>query len=348
MAEYAVRCRSLYKSYGDVVAVNGVTFDVERGELLCLLGPSGCGKTTVLRLVAGLERLDDGVIEIAGRRVADRDLHLPPEQRKVGMVFQDFALFPHLTVAENVAYGLRGRRSGERIRRLLDLVGLGHCADRMPHELSGGQQQRLALARALGPEPHIVLLDEPFSNLDQNLRRHLRQEVRAILAEAGTTAIFVTHDQEEALSMSDRLALMWDGQLVQLGTPQEVYFFPATKDVANFLGEANFIPAQAGDGVVRCELGAFPAPAWLKGDVEVMFRPEALILQRDAQGTAVVVAADFFGHDQLVKVRTDSGLLLDVRVVGFDQMHVGQRVRIAVHGTPMIFERERVAANGHV
>src|SRR5690606_27797882 len=200
------------------------------------------------------------------------------------------------------------------------------------------QQQRLALARALAPEPDLILLDEPFSNLDLALRRRLRRDVRRILDQAGVTAVFVTHDQEEALSMSDRLAVMWDGRIVQAGPPQHVYHYPATRRVASFLGEANFLPARAAGGRATCDLGVFPAPAWLTGPVELMFRPEALQLVPDDEGEAVVTASAFFGHDQLVAVRLASGASVEARVVGLENFRPGQRVRVVAHGLPMMFE----------
>lgn len=342
LTEAAVACRNLRKQFGNVVAVDDVSLDVRPGELLCLLGPSGCGKTTILRLIAGLEQLDAGTIFIAGEQVAGGGRHVPPEKRRVGMVFQDFALFPHLTVAANVAYGLNGRRDSRLVEQLLVMAGLEHCAQRLPHELSGGQQQRLALIRALAPEPKIMLLDEPFSNLDQQLRRQLRQEVRGILKNAGATSIFVTHDQEEALSLADRVAIMWDGRLVQIGTPEEVYRYPARRAIAEFLGEANFLPGQASGGRVHCELGVFPAPAWLNGPVDVMFRPEAIrpvIVDDDSRDgiTAIVTDSQFFGHDRLLAIRLPSGRQLDVRIMGRDTFSIGESVTIRVDGTPMLF-----------
>lgn len=324
-----------------MVAVDDISLEVQPGELLCLLGPSGCGKTTVLRLLAGLERLDAGEIVIAGKLMAGRGRHVPPEKRRVGMVFQDFALFPHLTVAENVAYGLNGRQDRRLVNQLLAMAGLEHCAQRWPHQLSGGQQQRLALIRALAPQPDVMLLDEPFSNLDQQLRRQLRHEVRSILMNAGATSIFVTHDQEEALSLADRVAIMWQGRLVQVGTPEEVYRYPAHRAIAEFLGEANFLPGRAAGGRVTCELGVFPAPAWLNGPVEVMFRPEAIkpypVDDGEAGTPATVVDSRFFGHDRLVSIRLASGQSLDVRVMGFDSFYPGQAVVIRTEGTPMLF-----------
>lgn len=337
----AVSFRNVRKQFGEVTAVNDVSLEVRPGELLCLLGPSGCGKTTMLRLLAGLERLDGGSIHIDGRQVAGPGHHVPPEKRRVGMVFQDFALFPHLTVAANVAYGLNGRRDQQKVHRLLAMAGLEHCAQRLPHQLSGGQQQRLALIRALAPGPDVMLLDEPFSNLDQQLRRQLRHEVRSILEEAGATSIFVTHDQEEALSMADRVAIMWEGRLIQVGTPEEVYRYPAHRDIAGFLGEANFLPGHAQGGRVTCELGVFPAPAWLQGPVEVMFRPEAIKLApltKSSDGIRAAVASSrFFGHDRLVNIRLPSGQLLEVRIMGTESYAAGQSIGIQVEGAPMIF-----------
>lgn len=338
--EAAVYCEDLRKRFGDVVAVDGVHLEVRPAELLYLLGPSGCGKTTVLRLIAGLERLDGGVIRIAGREVAGRGRHVPPEQRQVGMVFQDYALFPHLTVAENVAYGLAGKPRQavrQRVEELLRLVGLADLGDRRPQELSGGQQQRLALARALAPRPRVILLDEPFSSLDRGLRRYLQAEVHAILRRAGATAIFVTHDQEEALSMADRVAILWQGRLVQAGPPAEVYRNPATRQVAEFLGEANFLAGRAGGGRVACELGTFPAPPGAAGEVWALFRPEALDVARDDRGQARVVDTTFYGHDQLVRVRLPSGTALLVRAPGILHYAPGDRVRLTVRAAPVLY-----------
>lgn len=340
MVYAAVLCEGLKKRFGDVTAVDGIDLQVWPGEFVYLLGPSGCGKTTALRLIAGLERLDGGVIRIGGYEVAGPGRHLPPEDRRVGIVFQDYALFPHLTVAENVAYGLAGwprRAARARVEELLRLVGLDGLDRRLPHELSGGQQQRLALARALAPAPRLILLDEPFSNLDRGLRRRLQEEVRAILKRAGATALFVTHDQEEALSMADRVAILWEGRLVQSGPPAEVYGEPVSRQVAEFLGEANFLPGTAAGGRVTCELGTFPAPDGARGEVEVMFRPEGLELVREERGGAVVEWAAFFGHDQLVTVRLRTGTAVTVRVSGLERYEPGDPVRVRVRTAPVVY-----------
>jgi len=306
----AVACRALTKSFGLVVAVRDVTCHAQDGEILALLGPSGCGKTTFLRLVAGFEVPDAGEIELAGRIVAGSGRGVPPERRRVGFVFQDYALFPHLTVAGNVGYGVRDHRArAERVAQTLALVGLEGLGDRYPHELSGGQQQRVALARALAPGPSIVLLDEPFSNLDADLRARVRTEVRGILRAAGATAIFVTHDQDEALEIADRVAVMREGRIEQLGRPEEIYHTPATRFVADFVGEAWFLPATVDREIVTCELGTYSlgGAAVEPGEAEIMLRPEDISLEPDPDGADRVVERRFQGPVVLSVVRLGSG-----------------------------------------
>ena len=251
-------CQGLSKSFDGQRILSDLSLRVEAGQFVALLGPSGCGKTTTLRLIAGFETPDAGTISIQGRRVADATKNLPPEQRNIGMVFQEYALFPHLSVADNISFGLRVSRGAkkQRVNELLELVGLDGLADRMPHALSGGQQQRVALARALAPSPAILLLDEPFSNLDAALRTQVRMEVHGILSAASVTSVFVTHDQEEALSLGDQVAVMFDGRIAQISTPQQIYTRPATAEVAAFVGEANFLPGTAEGSYARSELGS--------------------------------------------------------------------------------------------
>ena len=333
-----VRLSGVSKSYGPVAAVQDVHLDLEPGKILALLGPSGCGKTTTLRLLAGFEHPDAGEVEIGGKTVAGKRAFVPPEKRKVGMVFQDYALFPHLTVEQNVAYGLQ--RSGKRKSRVAEVLGLAHLdglGGRMPHELSGGQQQRVALARALAPEPAVVLLDEPFSNLDATLRARVRSEMREILRDAGVTAIFVTHDQEEALSIADEVAVMIDGRVLQKAPPEDLYLYPATREVAEFVGEANFIPGTAENGRVRCVLGDIPALETVDGAVEVMLRPESLLLRALPDGEATVVGREFYGHDQLVELRLDSGETLYSRLVGRHGFEAGERVSLGAWGPVVVF-----------
>ena len=336
-APVAISIRGASKSYGTVRAVKPAWLAVERGELFAVLGPSGCGKTTLLRLIAGFERPDDGLVEVAGRPMAGPGVWVPPEKRRIGMVFQDYALFPHLTVADNVRFGLRGsdgrrrRRGGVegRARSALELVSLQHKAERYPHELSGGERQRVALARALAPEPEVVLLDEPFSSLDATLRAGLRREVELILREAEASAVFVTHDQEEALSLADRVAVMRDGSVIQTGTPEDVYYRPADRWTAQFVGEVNLLHGVADPVGVATELGFFelalPADP---GVIRVAVRPEQLELRPDDGGNAEISDREFRGHDVLYRLRHETGGVVLVQRPSVELYDVGQRVRV--------------------
>ena len=345
----AIRATQVSKAFGPVRAVDGVDLEVGEGEVCALLGPSGCGKTTMLRLLAGFEAPDAGSITLGGQVIADGRTFVSPERRRIGMVFQDYALFPHLTVEGNVLYALGGRAgrrnadATKRVAEVLELVGLADLGARQPHELSGGQQQRVALARALAGTPELVLLDEPFSGLDAALRARVRQEVRSILLAAGVTALFVTHDQEEALSLADRVAVMRDGRIEQHGTPEEVYGRPSSRWVAEFLGEADVLPGTVRDGWVECELARVPAEGVHSGEAEVLVRPEAVALSSGpgrggrAQVEGVVVERQFFGHDQLVCVELASGRRLRSRSLSFPVWHPGDRVRVSLEGPVNVF-----------
>jgi iron(III) transport system ATP-binding protein len=296
-----------------VIAVDDVSLTLAPGQILALLGPSGCGKTTFLRLIAGFERPDSGTIELGGRTLAGQGRWLAPEKRRVGLVFQEYALFNHLSVEANVRFGLpRGTRRS-RVDELLEVVGLSGLGRRMPHQLSGGQQQRVALARTLAAEPELVLLDEPFSNLDPGLREQVREEVWQILDSQGATAIIVTHDQEEALSLQGEVAVMMHGRLLQQGPAREIYERPASREVALFVGDANLLPGVADGEHVDTELGPVPIGGAFRGETEVMVRPEHIEFT-DGDGIAgTIVRREYFGHDQLVTLRLESGRLLRVR-----------------------------------
>jgi iron(III) transport system ATP-binding protein len=337
--EWGVSIRAARKVFAGIPAVRDVSLDLPKGELLALLGPSGCGKTTTLRLVAGFERLDAGEIAIGGRLVAGTGYHLPPEKRRIGMVFQEYALFPHLTVGENVAFGLhKGANTAMRVGSVLELVGLGGFEKRMPHELSGGQQQRVALARALAPEPELILLDEPFSNLDAGLRVRVRAEVRGILRQAGATAIFVTHDQEEALSLVDCVAVLIDGVVRQIDSPQKLYRRPVDREVASFLGDAGFLPGTASGRQVECELGTLELLVDQIGQVDILLRPENVtVAPAGADAPCRVRGILFFGHDQLITVQLASGALVDARVGPMYHFAVGQPVSLRVDGPVMAY-----------
>ena len=323
---------------GGAPAVDDLSLAVERGQILALLGPSGCGKTTTLRLIAGFETPDAGRITIAGRAVADAraGVHVEPEARGVGVVFQDYALFPHLTVAQNVAFGLErsGRDArGERVGQILDLVGLKEFAERFPHELSGGQQQRVAVARALAPSPAVILLDEPFSNLDADLRAQMRDEVEKILRGTGTTAIFVTHDQEEAFTIADQVGVLNQGRLEQLGSAETIYHHPATPFVAEFVGAADFLPGIATSEGIVTEIGVF-------GNVEgrepgekvrVMIRPDDVTFVPDRAGEAVILRRYFRGSENLYSLGLPSGHRVHSSQPSSAAFATGTRVRPEAH-----------------
>ena len=333
MNTFAVRCTGLTKRYGDVVAVDGVELAVQSGETLSIVGPSGSGKTTTLRLIAGFEAVDAGEISLRGTVVSGGKTHVQPERRSVGIVFQEHALFPHKTVRENVAFGLHKHGSDERSARLkeaLELVRLTHLEQRYPHELSGGEQQRVALARALAPNPEVMLLDEPFSNLDADLRARIRGEVRSILADAGVTVVFVTHDQEDALFMGDRIAIINDGRIEQSGTPEQVYHEPATRFAAGFMGVADFLPAEYVNGAVQTELGNFPMSGDGSGPCEVMTRPDDIELTRSAEGTATVLSRTFQGISDLYVIELPSGGVVRAQRPHHERYEPGERVAVTV------------------
>ena len=311
-----------------IPAVDRVSFSLGEGELMALLGPSGCGKTTTLRMIAGLETVDGGSVWLRGIPITG----WRPERRGIGLVFQDYALFPHLSVADNVRFGLHRWPRAKAIARtqeMLELVGLTALARRYPHELSGGQQQRVALARTLAPQPELVLLDEPFSNLDAAMRLEMRQEVRQLLHRAGAAAILVTHDQEEAMVMADRLAVMEHGRLLQCGTPDAIYRHPASAFVASFLGRSNLLPGQAHGAAADTALGCLPLVTPAQGATTIAVRPEQIRLVADVQAAARVELREFRGHDQLYRVRVD-GIALTVITSNAEAIEEGERVRLEV------------------
>jgi iron(III) transport system ATP-binding protein len=328
-----VQLDSVHKSYGATPAVRGADLTVLSGEFVALLGPSGCGKSTLLRLIAGFEAPDGGEIRIAGNAVTGAHW-VAPEDRRVGMVFQDYALFPHLTVAENVAFGLPAARGGRRRRRgvaprvaeVLELVGLPELGGRYPHELSGGQQQRVALARALAPAPEIVLLDEPFSAIDPLQRGAMREELARILDTAGTTVLLVTHDQEEALALADRVALMRDGAIVQVDAPERLYHEPVDRWSAEFVGTANVL-GRAGAAALGVDVSA-------PGE-QVLVRPELVQLDCTPGGAGEVVGREFRGHDVMYRVRLGDGTLLWSQRPSNELVPLGSRVHVHVHAGPV-------------
>ena len=328
------------KSFGSETAVREISLTVERGELLTLLGPSGCGKTTTLRMIAGLESPSTGTIELDDELVATTDSVTAPEARDVGIVFQNFALFPHLTVRENISFGLSELDDADaetRVDELLELVDLPAHGEKSPDQLSGGQKQRVALARSLAPEPDVLLLDEPFSNLDVRLRVEMREEVRAILKKAGVTAISVTHDQEEALSISDRVAVMNNGQIEQLDRPERIFEQPKSRFVASFLGRASFLTSYVHDGVLQTGLGTFDA-ATLDGyteeyegiAVDVLVRPDDLRAARahPDQTDGEVTSRQYVGPSFIYRVDLDSGDAVHCLHNHVEDFELGERVTV--------------------
>ncbi len=338
----AVECAGVSKAFGPVQALRATDLTLAAGTLTAVLGPSGCGKTTLLRAIAGFERIDAGTIRVSGQAVAGPGLHVPPERRRVTIVPQEQALFPHLTVAGNVGYGVRrGPERDTAVASMLELAGLSGLGDRMPHELSGGQQQRVALARALAPEPTVVLLDEPFGSLDAALRDEIRSDVAGVLRASGATSLLVTHDQEEALSMAESVAVMRSGVIVQHGPPQEIYRRPADLWVANFVGRANIVHGRvSAPGKVECALGTLElAEGPDEGPVDVVIRPEQLVIAVAPGDGDLATVEDrrYFGHDVVVGVCLPNGERLLVRLPSAEPMPVGSRVTVACREPVLAF-----------
>jgi putative spermidine/putrescine transport system ATP-binding protein len=341
----AVHLRDLHRRFGATRALDGLDLELSPGELVALLGPSGCGKTTAPRVLAGMETVDSGEVLVDGRDIT----RLPVRKRDMGMVFQNYSLFPNLSALENVAFGLRvrGRTTAERRRRageLLDMVGLADQSGKYPHQMSGGQQQRVALARALAIEPRVLLLDEPLSALDAKVRLQLREQIRLLQTQLGTTTLFVTHDQEEALSMADRVGVMRSGRLEQIAAPAELYARPATAFVAEFVGTMNRIPGEVGAGGVHV-LDALAADVDLGGRaigtaVDVLARPEDLTLRAAPNGPGIVTVTTFLGGITRVTVRLDGdvSVLVDRPSVEAAQLTVGAAVDVAVAGRVLVVD----------
>ncbi|MDJ0508205.1 MAG: ABC transporter ATP-binding protein [Crocosphaera sp.] len=321
----------------EIAAVDQISFNLAQGEILGLLGPSGCGKTTLLRMIAGFEQPSAGTIELGGNLVASAQKILPPEQRNTGMVFQDYALFPHLNIADNIAFGLDKKKLPkkeikQRIGEVLTLVGLEGLERRYPHQLSGGQQQRVALARALAPKPALILLDEPLSNLDVQVRLRLRHEIRHILKGTGITAMFVTHDQEEAMAICDKIAVMSSGTIEQLGTPEEIYTRPKSRFVAEFVTQANFIPAKRRGQIWTTEIGQWELPYSGENipEGELMVRQEDIKLEQDDTAEVVISDRQFLGREYRYCLRTPSGCQIHARTTIQTQLPIGTKVQLAI------------------
>ena len=340
--EPVVELERVTRAFGTEAAVADLSLTVHEGELVTLLGPSGCGKTTTLRLLAGLDRPDSGVIRIRDEVVAGEGTFVPPEDRDIGLIFQDFALFPHLSVGENIAYGIEewpAEQRDQRVEELLELVNLPEYRDHRPENLSGGQRQRVALARSLAPEPDVLLLDEPFSNLDVGLRKTMREEVRRILKATGVTAISVTHDQEEALSISDRVAVIAAGHLEQVGRPELVFQHPESRFVAEFLGQAGFVSGRLSDGKIHTGIGRLDAdiikglgPEYEGADIDVLVRPDDLLATpangSDANGR--IVHREYIGPSFIYRIELNSGDVVHCDQNHDDRLDLDQPVHVSL------------------
>jgi len=322
----------LSHAYGSHQVVRGLSFSLPRAAIGCLLGPSGCGKTTVLRCIAGFEEAQQGTIRINGREVSGAGATVPPEKRRIGMVFQDYALFPHLTVGGNIAFGLRGERAEReaRVAELAAMVGLSAALDKYPHEISGGQQQRAALARSLAPRPDLLLLDEPFSNLDVDLRERLSAEVREIIKASGATAVLVTHDQQEAFAMADEIGVLHEGRIQQWDTAYNLYHRPANRFIADFVGQGAFLPATAVNArELEIELGLLQGAAPHGGrSLEVLLRPDDVVHDDAAPTKAEVVHKAFRGAEILYTLRLESGRKVLALVPSHHNHAIGERIGI--------------------
>ena len=328
-----LECHNITKRFDDVLALEEFDLQVPQGQIVALLGPSGCGKTTALRLIAGFSHPDAGSIRIAGESVHEDRRSVPPEKRRVGMVFQEGALFPHLTVEQNIAYGLsKEDNRAERIDEVVRMTGLEGLTQRMPYELSGGQQQRVALARALAPRPELLLLDEPFSNLDPGLREQVRRDVMGILRGSGITAVFVTHDQEEAMYVGDTIAVMNRGKIEQQGTPHDIFHRPESKFVAEFIGMVDFVPARWEDAQFVTAIGStgWPTPPSAEGVLEAMVRPDCVECYPAEDGNGVVADREFRGAFYLYRIALNSGGFVRCLLSHTDEYEVGERVAVHV------------------
>lgn len=326
----ALRFDRVTKRFGrfdrQVVALDDVSLELGDHEVLALVGPSGCGKSTLLRAIAGIHPIDEGSIRLGDRVVDDGRNQMPPEKRRVGLVFQEHALFPHLSVADNVAFGVRDDTATVRSAEMLDLVGMTEYAERYPHELSGGERQRVALARALAPNPDLMLLDEPFASLDPNLRAQIRADVVRVLRAEGTPAVFVTHDQSEALAVGDRVAVMQSGSILQLDTPETIFHEPCDTFVASFMGEASYLPIDGTD----CELGPVPVTGPVPDGTVAMVRPDDVTFEPDDDGGAEVIDAEFRGSTWCYTLRLPSGAVVRSTRTHLLRAPIGTRVRASL------------------
>ncbi|MFL1454554.1 ABC transporter ATP-binding protein [Marinobacter sp. GN3S48] len=347
-ADWLLEVHNLSCGYGDGSVVKDVSFSLSHGDIGCLLGPSGCGKSTILRALAGFLPLNTGEIRLQSQSISLPGRTLAPEKRRIGMVFQDYALFPHLTIADNVGFGLHKESRSEKRQKVMELLTLVHLqdlADNYPHELSGGQQQRVALARALAPEPTLILLDEPFSNLDTDLRRRLSLDVREILKTLGISAILVTHDQQEAFAMCDQVAVLKNGSIQQWDVPYNLYHEPANRFVAGFVGQGGFVPGKAlGPDTIESELGIIHgnrAYKWAPGTlVDVLIRPDDIVYDADSGLKPKVVEKTFAGTSTLYRFRCSEDTEFEALFRSHLDFHLGETVPVRVEADHLIaFER---------